>query len=435
MGAASRAALTAAHSLLAIRLQIATTPRRLQLASALLALSAIVFGVVSAHALSTRRQAVQSTQTTGQRLVQAVDISAHLSDAHATAAYSFLQGGPEPARTRDEYVAARDAAAAGVAALAAEIGTSPHGRDEIRRITLRLPEYTGLIDSARANFRRGYPLGSAYLRQASNTMRDEMLPAARTLYEVEARNLTASLRSGVSSSAVLVVVLAACALLALLAATQVYMARATRRIVNVRLLVASAIVLGLTAWLVGALALQRGALVRAQSSGSDPIELLTATRILALRAQAIESISLAARGGGLAEASLSQVDRGFKAVTAPIPNLLGQAAAVRSTATIDTAYRRYRAAHREVVAREQVGEYSDAVALAVRSGKASTRAAAKAFTTALDSQTRAAQASFRTQIESSSSKLAGLGAGIPLLTVLAALLALAGVRERLEEYR
>ena len=61
-------------------------------------------------------------------------------------------------------------------------------------------------------------------------MRDAMLPSApATLYEIEARSLTASYRDGVSTATLLAVVLAGCALLALLVATQVYLARATRR--------------------------------------------------------------------------------------------------------------------------------------------------------------------------------------------------------------
>jgi len=435
MGTTSNAGLTATRSRLDLRRRLATTPSRLRLAAALLTLSAIVFGAVAAQAVSTRRQAVQSAATTERRLVQAVDISAHLSDAHATAAYSFLVGGPEPARTRLEYVAARNDAAADASAIAAELGTSARGRAEVRRITRKLPEYTGLLDSARANFRLGYPLGSAYLRQASNTMRDEMLPAARRLYAIEAQNLTTSFGSGVSGRTVFVVVLAALLLLVVLAGAQIYLARTTRRIVNLPLAVASALMLALTAWILIAFALQQSALVSAQAKGSDPVELLTATRILALRAQALESIGLAARGGGASEAELSEVDRAFTQVTAPIKGLLAQADAVRSTAAIDAAYDSYLAAHQRVVEKEKDGRYSEAVELAVPSAPGSTRATAKDLTLALDDGYQVAQASFRTDVARAASKLDGLEAGVPLLTVLCALLALSGVRQRLEEYR
>ncbi|MDX6677957.1 MAG: hypothetical protein QOE31_2009 [Solirubrobacteraceae bacterium] len=439
MSSAGNAALAAARRRLALRRAPATTPWRLRLAAALLALSAIVFGVVTAQAVSTRRDAVRNAVTTEGRLVKAVELSATLSDAHATAAYSFLVGGPEPARTRLEYIGARNAAAARVAQLAAEVGSSPRGTPEVLRITQKLPEYTGLIDSARANFRHGYPLGSAYLRRASTTLRDEMLPSAVRLYEIEADNLTSSYRSGASRWTVLIVALTACAMLALLAATQVYVARVTRRIVNVRMALASAIMLALTAWIVVAFSLQSSALVQAERRGSDAVELITATRILASRAQALESIALSARGGGTGEPRLSEVDRAFQVVSAPIPELLQQLDEIpgRSTASIDRAYRRYLRAHELVVAQQSLGQFTEAVNLAVGapSSPGSTTGAADVLDRALGAQATAAQQAFEDDAARAGSRLAGLPGGLPLLTALGALLALSGVRQRLEEYR
>jgi hypothetical protein len=449
MSGVRSAALTVARSRLAIRHQLATTPGRLRLSAALLALSAIVFGAVAADAANTRRDAVQSVTTTEPLLVSAVDLSAHLSDAHAIAAFSFLVGGPEPAISRRRYDRELQRAGAGVAELAREIGTSSGSGPAVRRITEKLPVYAGLIDSARANNRQGFPVGSAYLRRASDTMRDEILPFARELYRIEAKNLTARYRAGVSTSTMLAVILAGCAMLALLAATQVYIARATHRIVNPGLALASAVMVGLVVWILVAFAVQQRRLVEAQGKGSDPVELLTATRILASRAQADESTALAARGGGAGESKLVDVDRGFQALTRPIGidrpgpargsrGLLHQVAiGGHRTEAIDAiyaAYRRYLEAHRLVVVEEIRGNFTRAVRLAAN-GSRSTRRAAAVLNDALQREIGVAQGRFDDAAPRARSALGGLAIGVPLLTALCAVLALLGVRQRLREYR
>lgn len=315
---AALAALTAIPSRLSIARPLATTPGRLRLAGTLLALGAIVFGFVAADAAGTRRDAVADVETTEPLLVSAVGLSASLSDAHAIAAFSFLRGGTEPANSRRLYDRDMQKAGNGVAQLAREIGTASNGGPSMSRITRQLPVYAGLIDDARANYRQGFPVGSAYLRRASTTMRGEMLPAASDLYGIQARKLTTSYRAGMQASTVLDVVLAGLALLALLVAAQVYLTRTTQRIVNPRLALATALLSGLMIWIVLAFVKQQNHLVEAQRAGSDPVELLTVTGILTSRAQADESVALSARGGGGGEPQLANVDRGFRAVVRPI---------------------------------------------------------------------------------------------------------------------
>ena len=451
MSSAGTAALTAARRRRLLRRQLATTPGRLRIAAALIALGAIAFGIVAAQAADTRRQAVRDVAANGGLLVKSVDLSARLSDAHAIAASSFLAGGPEPGAAHVAYKDELRAASDSLAELAGEIERSSLGGVAVGVITRRLTEYSSLVASARANYRLGHPIGGSYLRAASDTLRDGpdgMLPSARTLYEIQATKLTSSYHAGVSSSTLLAVLLAGGALLVVLATTQVYLARATRRLVNVRLALATGLILGLVAWVTVAFALQRGDLLQAQRSGSDPVELLTAARILASRAQANESIALSARGSGEGEPNLADVDRGFLAVVKPIPALLEQArssaagasdgaASTVAVAAIVRAYERYRAAHDRVVRAEREGDFSAAVRLAVQSqlGRPSTKDAATRLNSALDQGITIAQEDFGRRAADALSALDGLPAAIPLLTALAALLALSGVRERLEEYR
>jgi hypothetical protein len=285
-------------------------------------------------------------------------------------------------------------------------------------------------------------------------MRGEILPAARDLYKNEAQHLTTRYRTGVSAGTLVAIVLAGGVLLALLASTQLFITRATHRLVNLRLAFATTALVGLLVWMVVAFAVQQRALTEAQRVGSDPVELLTAARILASRAQADESIALSARGGGEGEPRLADVDRGFQAVVKPIGadrpgpargsgGLLHEVALIAGSSpqridTVYAAYRTYLAAHRSVVAEETLGNFTSAVALAVSEhadGSPSTKRAADDLNDALAAEVRFAQSRFDREIARARSALGGLAAGIPLLTVLCALLALMGVRERLEEYR
>jgi hypothetical protein len=451
MTGASHAGLMVARSRLAIHRQLATTPGRLRLAAALLVVGAVAFGAVARHAVDTRRHAVQAFVGTEPRLVSAVNLSASLSDAHATAAYSLL-GGTESLQSRRSYVGKLRQASDQVVHLAAAIGGAPASAPALRSLTEQLPTYAGLIDTARANHRQGRALGSAYLRNAGTTMRDALLPKAHQLYSIEAAHLDTHYSAGVSTSAAGAVVLAGGAMVALLAATQVYLARATRRILNPGLALASAVLLGLMVWVLVAFTIQKRETALARSTGSQPVRFLTATRSQAARAQADESVVLSNRTAG-SQVQPSTVDNRFRALTSPIGSnrpgpasgtggLLAQAAgtghSARAIDKIYGAYRRYRVAHNRVLAQERGGDFDAARRLATgknRSAGASTTRTAAALNKVLDDQVEVAQRRFRQHTSGAQGALDGLANGIPLLATLSALLALLGVRERLQEYR
>ncbi|HEY0345937.1 MAG TPA: hypothetical protein VGC59_14880, partial [Solirubrobacteraceae bacterium] len=169
MTGASHAALTVARSRLAIHRELATTPGRLRLAAALLAIGATVFGAVAVHAADRRRQAVRDVASTERLLVAAIDLSASLSDAQTTAALS-ITGGPDVTSSRRRYAEALRRAGADVAQLASAVAPSAGGA-QVRRIVQTMPDYAGLIVDARANTRQGLPVGAAYQRRSSKRMR------------------------------------------------------------------------------------------------------------------------------------------------------------------------------------------------------------------------------------------------------------------------
>jgi uncharacterized protein with PQ loop repeat len=414
----------------------------LRLAAGLIAVGAIAFGVVAAGSASTRRQAAHAVATeTEPRLVEAEGLYASLSDADATAVTTFLIGGLEPSGRRQRYVEDLRSASHELAKLTEHVGGSSQARAAVLVISTQLPVYSGLVETARANNRQGFPVGAAYLRQASTLMREQILPAGGQLYDVEARRLNSDYRSGVSTGALLVVIVVACVMLALLVLAQVYVAWLTSRILNISMLVATTLVLAVAIWVVAGFLNEQNALVVAQRTGSDSVQILSAARTLALRAQGDESLALVARGGG--EQNLAD----FNAVTGRLGaangtgGLLGEAARIArrsgSSAAIDelsTSFARYLAVHRQVAALEVNGRFNDAVNLAV-GFTATELSISDALNSGLEQQIATAQRRFDRAGNDATSALGGLWLAIPLVTLLFAFLALDGLRQRSNEYR
>jgi hypothetical protein len=82
-------------------------------------------------------------------------------------------------------------------ALTREAGTSSSALASLGTIADQLPVYSGLVESARANNRQGFPIGAAYLRQAATLSTTTILPAADRLYAVESGRLNDDYRTPV----------------------------------------------------------------------------------------------------------------------------------------------------------------------------------------------------------------------------------------------
>ena len=81
-------------------------------------------------------------------------------------------------------------------------------------ISAQLAAYTALVESARANNRQGFPIGSGYLREASSLMQTSLLPGAEKIYTANLATLTEDQRA-VGSLPTVGLVLLALALVAI----------------------------------------------------------------------------------------------------------------------------------------------------------------------------------------------------------------------------
>jgi hypothetical protein len=127
-------------------------------------------------------------------------------------------------------------------------------------------------------------------------MRNSILPTASGMYEDAARRLYSDYERGTGSRDRVVLVVVGGAVLALLLATQVFVALRTRRVLNAGLVAATLIVAAVGVGALVALDEQQKALVSSQRDGSDQLIVLSNARILALRSVSDENLDLIERG-------------------------------------------------------------------------------------------------------------------------------------------
>ncbi|WP_370585171.1 hypothetical protein [Nocardia sp. XZ_19_231] len=216
-----------------------------------------------------------------------------LSAADAGAATAFLSGGIESPQVRDTYEQALADAAAALAEATAGAADA-QTRAIVARIAADLPTYTGLVETARANNRQGFPVGSAYLRQASDLMQTSLLPNAEQLSKARfAAVREDQQRIGTlpwTSIVLLVLVLAVCAV------GSIVLLRRTNRLVNTGMAMAGLAALVALLWTAGATLTAAQLLDNGNSGAGARVENLAGARILAQQARTDETLALITRG-------------------------------------------------------------------------------------------------------------------------------------------
>jgi len=419
------------------RVRAISTPTALKLATWTLVIALLVFGAVGLRAATQRRDAVDTVRLDGAPLVERTEgLYVALADADAAASTAYLQAGLDPAELRARYDEDIRRAADELALIGRSSALSDNAREALKQINEQLPLYTAYIDSAATNNRLGHPLGASYQRRASEVMQIQLLPAATSLYKSAARRLDSGHRAGSSLDAEVAVVVAAAVVMVLLVGMQVFLTRRTRRLLNVGLTAAALIVAALCAWTVIGLRSQRGALAESQRGGSDPLIVLSAARILALRSLSDENLDLIRRD--------TQQASDFATVTVSISGdedsrgLLDRAAsqAVDAAASsgvteIQRLHDQFLATHDRVRRLADEYDYDAAITLARNDEAAASDALDKAFASEI---TRS-----RSRLDARAGAAADELRFMPYVILVSALVAVAavgaGMWPRLREYR
>jgi hypothetical protein len=412
----------------------AGTPGWIRAVAIMLAAVMVVAGAVDVWALRSRERAATAlSQTSEPALAHAANLYRAMSDADATAARAFVTGGIEPQSERDRYLQDMRTASAEAAALAAE---SSHDRAiaaDIATIDDQLQAYAGLVETARTYNRDGFPVGDAYLRNASGDLRATILPAVLAIYRTEADRVATAYHGGTSPVPLRAVLIAAAVFLLLAVAAQFWLALRTRRVFNAGLAAATVVAICLTALCAAMLVRSEHALTSARRNGSDALTVLSSARILAMRMRTDEMLELAGRGTDRADyrADFNVAAEHLRAVTdlSGFPGSLSGGLAA------------YLLAHGSVNNLEDHYRLSDAITVATTTSRpapglaVSESTAFDRFIANLDDQVAVSHQRFATRVRSAGTGFAAAYTLVVIAVVAIGALIAAGAHVRLREYQ
>ncbi|WP_436849226.1 hypothetical protein [Streptomyces atriruber] len=432
-----------------LRAAATTEPGRLRIIGAVLALLVVAFGAVTTWQMTERSAAADDVLHRSQPLsADAAAIYRSLADANTAASSGFLAGGQEPAAVRARYERDIKRASEKLATAASNAGSDSSSADSVGKLNKLLPEYTGLIERARANNRQGLPLGGAYLRYANDKMQTQMLPAAEKLYKAENERLDDDYGNAKPYPwfAIALGVLA----LGALGWAQHRNYRRTNRVFNHGLLAATAAGTVVLLWLVVGHTFARSGLNDSYDNGVRSLNVLNDARISSLKARGNENLTLVSRGAETTEVDGKTKDKFDVAYRAQMKQLgsadsglLGKAAALADDAdgenpVVEAAKNVGVWKDRHEVARtsDDSGDYQGALDKVI--GAKSDQPTGECFDNvdaALDQALAHEQREFKQAAKDGRGAMSGLAIGAAVLAVLAAAGAVLGIGHRLSEYR
>ncbi|MEU6478828.1 hypothetical protein ABZ858_18415 [Streptomyces sp. NPDC047017] len=431
-----------------LRAAATTEPGRLRVIGAVLALLVLAFGAVAAWQTSDRAAAADDVLHSSQPLSSdAADIYRSLADANTMATSGYLAGLQESDATRERYEADVRTAAAGLVEAAANSSPTSSSAATITRLNELLPRYKGLVESARANNRQGFPVGGAYLRTANTTMQEQMLPAAEDLYQKENQRLRADYGHATPYpwAAIALGVLA----LAALAWAQHRTYRRTHRVLNHGLVAATAATAAVVLWLVVGHSLARSGLDGSYDHGVRSLNVLHDARIASLKARSDENLTLVSRGAETKTLQdgtvMDAYDWAYDQEIDDLGKTLGQAGSLADDDAGKAPVRVAGAALKEWTSRHALarqandsGDYQKARDQVIGTGTDQARSTGACFDSvdaSLASALTHETDEFRRAAREGRGALTGLPAGSAVLALLGAAGALLGIGRRLSEYR
>ncbi len=397
-----------------------TTPARLRFLSLLILGLALATGIFASIVVSNRASTTDRIRTVDEpSILVAREVQASLAEADASAATAFLAGGIENADQRLRYEAAIADAEASLSGLAALVADDAESAAAVVEIQQTVSTYTGLIETARVNNRQGFPVGAAYLTNASDLLTGEVYP----LTDLVANNQSSQYRSDVQAligSRIALPVLSvalAVVLIVVLLRTQGYIANKFSRRFNPLLVAATVLSLILALWLAFAFSSQSINTSDAREDSYRTVRELVDARALAFRAKSAESRYLIARGGE----STADFD----------------AEAIRTIEALERAvgpqgeWDDYLNTHRTIISAVEAGDRTTAEEVAL--GESNIEF--DEFDAAIVSQLTRNQNDFRSSMDVAYGATDFLTFGSLALAIAAAILSFLGIQSRINEYR
>ncbi|MGW1555288.1 hypothetical protein ACWCQ1_02085 [Streptomyces sp. NPDC002144] len=441
-GAARRTAF--AEGVDRLRAAATTEPGRLRIIGALLALLVVAFGAVTAWQMTDRSNAANDVLTRSQPLSSdAADIYRSLADANTAAASGYLAGPQEKPQVRKGYETDIRTAADKLVTAASNSDPGSASETAISQLNELLPRYKGLVETARANNRQGYPVGSAYLRAANEMMQHQMLPKAQSLYDRENQRLNSDYAAAKAfpwgAIGLGVVVLAA------LAWAQRRNFLRTNRVLNQGLVIASAASVVVLLWLVVGHTVARMGLDTSYDHGVRSLNVLHDARIASLTARSDENLSLIRRGAdtkAVGETTVDAYSWGYDDQIGKLAKALNKAdgladdsAGRKPVKDANSFMQAWKDRHGVAQSLNDKGEYQQARDKVIGVGKDPTSVCFDNVDAAIKQALDHEQHEFKQAASGGRDALTGLPYGAAVLAVLGATGAVLGIGRRLSEYR
>jgi hypothetical protein len=413
-----------------LRSELRTTPGRLRLWSIIVLILTALTAIFGLNTLAgQRRSTAELRNDRAAMLFDAQGLHSALLQADAESANAFLAGGIEPAERRKRYEDAVAEAATRLRAVASR-ADDQETRVALDAIAKGLPVYAGLVESARANNRQGFPAGGAYLRAASAKLRGEIVSNVEEVEQIALARFRSRYKSLVGGASVIMLVLLG-VLLALLVWLQVSLFRRTHRLLNIPLVAGSVVLVLVTMATIAALGTQRKDARAAVREGFRPALDAADARVQGFTAKANESLALVARGNddayrvGYANA-ITQATNRVTDLVAPRgsdPTLAREALAV------------FAGLHDGITKEADAGNYATAVRAAIADGQGTANAAFTMFDRETTQIVNVAYTRFLERMTDATGRINALRWILPIGVILAGALALAGLQLRINEYR
>ncbi|WP_309234372.1 hypothetical protein [Nocardia sp. XZ_19_385] len=402
----------------------ATTPGAIGVVVLVVVTLCLLAGFTSANQLSGKISRHESALDRTEPLAYAAqNLYVSLSAADAAAAEAFLSGGIEAPDVRVRYQTALADAAAALAD--ATVGANDkQTRLIVARISAELPAYTGLVETARANNRQGFPVGSAYLREASALMQDSLLKNAEKLSTDRFAAVNAEQgRIGAlpwASLALLLLVLIACG-----AGSYVLLERTNRRF-NVGLAVAAGATALAMIWVVVATTLAGSALDGGEAGAAKRFETLAEARILAQQARTAETLQLITRG------DIAEGEETFTQHTTALRDRLTAVTGAESDAS--QRFQSWTTGHRKQVEAYQAAKFTEAVDQAIGRGAETSATKFASLDESLRQELTRVRGELRGGVDSAGDALSYSPSATLLLMLFAAAAVIIGLWPRVKEF-
>ena len=210
-----------------------------------------------------QQSATQAVSGTTQAYLDEVQARASLSDADRAAWQSFRSGEAQFTGPGQQYQNDITTAGQALDRLAALKAVGSADSSQLQTISGQLVNYEGLVEQADAEYRRDVALGPAskddlgfaYLSYASSSLREQggLLTSVSVLTRPDQQALRGQMATPWSNPALLLIfAVPALALLAGIAATQAFLRRRFNRRVSPPLLLAAALTVCMSAWIITA---------------------------------------------------------------------------------------------------------------------------------------------------------------------------------------